>query len=310
VLLQMPFIVTASAIVSWAALSVVSRILMLRYGLDPWLFSFVQLCAGGIALLLMSGKEMVSIKSFQSPMTWLLGILRVLSAAIYTTVLTLVSVLEAGLLGAVSIPLIGIAIWIMSGKQPARWEWIGHLGILISIAILTINLSGDIRLPVFWLMVANAISLVALTILAERHPDNVSDVPKVRLRFTGSVLLITAVFFLIFRLFQNGLSIGSLDWTLLISGISVGVALRAPAMILAFWSIRIIGAHGYTTAIVFLPVVGMTFEQIAYKFELVEVSRFQSETLLLATGVIFSTFIVLFTRERAKREKIEISLPI
>jgi len=79
------YIVTFSTMLCWALLSVVSRILLLR-------FSFVQPCAGGVTLLVMAGKGGLNSTSFLQPVTWVLGALRVVSAALYTTVLVSVSV--------------------------------------------------------------------------------------------------------------------------------------------------------------------------------------------------------------------------
>lgn len=297
------WVVTVGAILSWAALSAVSRILLLRFEFDPWSFSFVQLCSGGILLLAMAGKGSLAMTSFRRPITWLLGSLRVLSAAIYTAVLAWVSVLEAGILGSMSVPLIAIVVWMIFGRRAARGEWLGHLAILVAIVLLVVNLDGGIRFAVLWLMLLNALCLVLISILAERHPENVSDQPGARLGFTGAVLLVTAGLFLTVRFVQGGPSTGIWDWWFLVSGTSVGIALRAPAMVLAFWSIRLIGAQNYMGAISFLPIAGMVFEELAFELGLIDVSRFQSETLFLAIGVIIGTLMVFFARMRAAHAK-------
>ncbi|MEM8538966.1 MAG: translation-associated GTPase, partial [Pseudomonadota bacterium] len=97
--MQLSVIVTLSAILWWALLSAVSRVLMVNYALDPWLFGFLQLCIGGFALLLVSGRGGFDPTSFKRPSTWAISGFRVLSAAIYTVVLSYISVLEAGTLG-------------------------------------------------------------------------------------------------------------------------------------------------------------------------------------------------------------------
>jgi hypothetical protein len=76
--------VTIGAVLTWASVSAVSRVLLVRLGLDPWSFSFIQLCSGGLALLAMSGKAAFGAVSFRRPSTWILGFFRVLSAALYT----------------------------------------------------------------------------------------------------------------------------------------------------------------------------------------------------------------------------------
>lgn len=302
--MYLPFIVTIGATLSWAALSVVSRILLLTLNLDPWPFSFVQLCAGGLALLVLSGRQFRNLSSLFRPTTWVLGALRVLSAALHTAVLVWVSVLEAGILGAINIPMTAIALWLIFGRHPARAGWLGHLLILAAITVLVWKLEIDNSRLAVGLMMLNAMCLVAIATLAERHPDNISDQPGVRLRFTGAVLLVTAALFLAVRFVQGGFGDGATDWTLLIVGGAVGVALRAPSMVLSFWSIRLVGAQNYTASISLLPLFGMAFEQAAIAAGLLDVSRFQIGTLLLALGVVIGTLLVLATRLKETRSSI------
>lgn len=295
------YTVTFSAMLCWALLSVVSRILLLQFNFEPWMFSFIQLCAGGITLLVMAGKGGLNSASFLQPVTWVLGALRVVSAALYTTVLVLVSVLEAGVLGALNLPVIVFAVWALSLKRPSRIEWIGHFLILGAIAVLIRSLEPDIRVFVGWIMGLNALCLAAITLLSERHPDNTSDLPGARARFSGAVLLVTAAFFLLARLVQNGPDNSTIAMPLLASSILVGVFLRAPAMYLAFWSIRLAGAMGYTAAVTLLPLFGMMFEQAAIAMGLLETSRFRMETLGLALVVITGTLLIVLSRDNTAK---------
>lgn len=293
--------ITLAAVVSWAALIAVSRILLLRLGLDPWAFSFVQLCAGGLVLVAAGGRRRAGLGSLRRPSTWALGVFRVLSAASYTAVLAWVSVMEAGVLGAVNVPLVAAAVWFAFGRRPARGEWIGHLVILAAITPLVAALDGGIRHPAVGLMLINEVCLVASTLLAERHPDNVSDEPGVRLRFTGTVLLVTAALFLAVRTLQGGGTADIWTWPMLVAGGLVGVALRAPSMVLSFWSIRLVGSQNYMAATSLLPLIGMGLEQAAYASGLIDITRFRTETALLALGVVAGTLMVAAARLRAAR---------
>lgn len=294
--MSLPIIVTLAAIVCWAALSVASRVLLLGYDLDPWSFSFVQLCAGGVVLLAASGREIFDLSSFRRPSTWVLGVLRVFSAALYTAVLAWVSVLEAGIMGAIIVPLIAVAVALIYGRRPARGEWVGHLVILGAIAVFLSTLEPEIWRPAVGLMALNALCIVATSILLERHPDNISAQPKARLRFTGAVLLVTAVLFLVVRMAQGGLTGAGVDWPLLLAAGGVGVLLRAPSMVLSFWSIRLIGAQNYLASVSLLPLIGMGFEQAAFAAGLLAVSRFQIGSLILALVVVGGTALVLVAR--------------
>ncbi|QBY01552.1 hypothetical protein E2K80_13145 [Rhodophyticola sp. CCM32] len=289
-------LITTGAILCWALLSVVSRILLLAYDLDPWMFSFLQLFAGGVALLILSGKGGLDLTSFVRPSTWVLGALRVLSAALYTAVLVWVSVPEAGIFGALNLPVVAIIVWIVMGQRPARFEWVGHGLALGAVVMLALQLEPGFRTTVLGLMGLNALCLAGMSLLVEAHPDNRSDLPGARTRFTGAVLLVTAIVFLAARIVQTGSVDGRVDMTLILSSVAVGIFLRAPAMLLAFWSIRLAGTQNYTAAISLLPVFGLVFEQLAVALGLIETSRFQIGTVYLLGLVLLGTFLILFAR--------------
>ncbi|MEP3246499.1 MAG: hypothetical protein ABJN40_16015 [Sneathiella sp.] len=299
--MSLPFTITAAAIFLWSILSVVSRVLLLNFHLDPWFFSFMQLFSGGIILLVMGGKHTFSLASFRLPFTWIIGMLRVLSAALYTAALVWISVLEAGTIGTFAVPLIAIALWLFHGKQPSYGEWTGHIVITGAIIALFFHIENTVAYEVLWLMVSNALCLVLISILAERHPDNISDEPGARFRFTGSVLLVTASFFLLLKLGQGGATAPFLDWQSISISVAVGVTLRAPSMVFAFWSIRLVGAQNYLAAIALLPFAGMVLEQAAVAYGLLSSSRLQTETFVLALVVAGGTLIVVFARSRANR---------
>lgn len=297
----LPLLVTLGSILCWAAVIASSRMVLLRFGFDPWAFSFVQLCAGGIALVGLGRRGGQDMSSFRRPGTWLLGVLRVLSAAAYTAVLVWISALEAGILGAVATPMVALAVWAAYGRRPAAGEWLGHAVILAAIATLLAGLAGGWRHPAVGLMLINEACLVAATLLAERHPDNVSDAPGARLRFTGAVLLVTAGLFLAARLVQGGSAAGIWTWELLLSGVAVGVAFRAPSMVLSFWSTRLVGSRNYMAAASILPLLGMALEEAMFALGLIGESRFAPGTALLGLGVAAGTLLVVAARLRAAR---------
>lgn len=301
--MRLAFLVTLGAILSWAAVIAASRILLLRLDIDPWAFSFVQLCAGGVLLLALGGRRRPDLSSLRRPSTWLLGVLRVISAACYTAVLAWVSVLEAGIMGAVATPMVSAAVWAAFGRRPARGEWLGQTLILLAILPVVAGLEGGLRHPAIVLMVVNEICLVSAMLLTERHPDNVSDEPGVRLRFTGAVLLVTAGLFLAARALQGGGADGIWDWRLLAAGAAVGIAFRAPSMVLSFWSTRLVGAQNYMAAASLLPLIGMGLEQLAYAAGVIQVSRFAPQTALLGVGVAAGTLLVVAARVRAARRQ-------
>jgi len=293
--------VTIGSVFTWAALAAANRVLLLRFGFDPWTFTFVQLCAGGAVLLAAGGRQRLDLSSFRRPTTWMIGVLRVLSAALYAAVIARVSVLEAGVLGSVNVPMVVAAVWLAFGRPPARGEWLGQMVILTPILLLVAGLPGGLRDSAVLLMLLNEVCLVGATLLAERHPDNVSDHPGSRLQFTGALLLITAALFLTIRAASGG-GLGVIwNWRLLAAGAAVGIAFRAPSMLLSFWSIRLVGAQNYMVALSPLPLLGMAFEQSAFAAGLIDISRFQAENVLLAFGVVAGTLLIAAARVRAVR---------
>ncbi|NMM44963.1 hypothetical protein HH303_10775 [Rhodospirillaceae bacterium KN72] len=300
-------LVTAGAIASWALLSVVGRILLLRLPIDPWAFSFIQLCTGGAALVVASmlfaaPRASFRFQRFARPTTWILGVLRVASAAIYTTVLGWLSVLETGTIGAVSVPLAALGVWIVFRRRPSRGEGWGHLVILGASGFLLTGLEDPLQPIVAGLMGLNALATVGIALLVERHPDNLSDEPGARLQFTGTVLMVTAAFFLALRAVQAPASeTADWDWQLIAVSAVFGIVLRAPSTVLAFWSIRLAGTQNYAAAIAFLPLIGMGFEESAVAIGLIDVSRFDPGTLLIALIVLAGTGAVIATRLHTKR---------
>ena len=301
-------LVSAAAVLSWSALIAISRILLVRYDFDPWAYTFIQLCAGGVCLLAIGGYGRVSLASFARPSTWILGILRVLSAALFTAVLVHVSAMEAGVLGAINMPMVAVAVWLFFDRRPTRLEWLGHAAILIAIVPLVVRLEGGIANPAVILMIFNEIVLVAGTLMAERHPDNSGTEPGSRARFTGAVLLVTAGLFLALQVLEVG-GVGDVEWSapLIVSAVLVGVFLRGPSMFLTFWSTRLIGSQNYVACCTLLPVIGMALEQAAFHLGLIDVSRFRPETMVLTAGVVAGTLIAVAARIRAARRKAPLS---
>lgn len=285
-------IIALAAILSWALLSVVSRVLLVKFGFDPWMFSFLQLVSGGITLLALGYRGGRVRHSFARVSTWGLGALRVLSAALYFAVLASISVLEAGTLGAINLPVVAIMVFALNRTHPRGLAWAGHLIILGAVALVAARLEPDIRTSVLALMALNAVCLGAMNLIAEHHPENKSASLSGRAWFSGVVLSITAAVFLGARLVQGGELLGALGWPLLASSLIVGVCLRAPSMFLTFWAINAVGAQGYTAAIALLPLFGMGFEQAAIALGVLDSSRFQMPMLYLALLALAGTLLV------------------
>ncbi|WP_107496468.1 EamA family transporter [Thalassobius sp. I31.1] len=299
--MQQGWLISFGAVLFWALLSAVTRVVLVRFDLDPWGFSFVQLTTGGLVLLLFSVKAPFAKTSFLRPSTWIIGVFRVLSASLYTALLAIVSVLEAGIMGAISMSVVAISVWLVFARPPARGEWIGHLVVLACAAALVAKVDPSIRTITLTLVFANTICVVGMTVLAELHPDNLSEDPAVRIRFSGTVLLVTAGMFFLARLAQTGLSAEFWDWHMLLFGTLVGIFLRAPSMVLAFSSIRLVGSQNYSAATAFLPLFGMLMEHLFYLLGWINVTRFQLDFLYLGIGTAIGAITVIAARILARR---------
>lgn len=256
------------------------------------MFSFLQLVAGGITLLAIGARGAGATQSFTRTSTWVLSALRVLSAALYTAVLAWISVLEAGTIGSINLPVIAFLIFMLNRATPSGLAWLGHVMILMAAALMAFQFQPDVRAAVLGLMGLNAVCLGAMNVIAERHPENTSSSLSGRAWFSGVVLSITAAVFLGVRVVQGGEAFGTLDGPLILSSLLVGVLLRAPSMFLTFWAISVSGAQGYTAAIAFLPLFGMAIEQIAIAVGFLEISRFEYEFVYIAILALAGTLLV------------------
>lgn len=298
-----PLLFTLGSFALWALLLVVSRVILVRYDVDPWSFAFVQLIAAGIVLIALStGGEPADWSSLLRIQTWVYGTLRVTTAAASTAALFHVTVTHAGMQGTSKVVFGVVGARLAFGRRPAGLEYGGHLVILAGISVLiATRLDGGIRNPAVLLILVSDLTVVASSLVAEAHPDNNSDNPTVRLRFSGTVLLVTAALFLVFRVLQEGIAwrsgrfgieSGAAVW---ISGLVVGIALRGPAMHCSLKAIRLVGAEVYLMVAPSLLLAGLMFETIATSLGLIEPAGYGAIDIVLicviagGVGWVFST---------------------
>ena len=302
-------LIALSSITVWAILLVISRGLLIKYRFDPWSFACIQLISGGSVLIAFSTGGTVDWRSLRRISTWCYGVLRVVSASAFTTAIVHVSVVYAGLLGTMNVPVAMIAVWYLFSRKPVKWEWPGHVAIGGGIILLIIQMDDGIHNPAVLWMAVTTVSTVTSTIIAEKHPDNNNADPLARRRFTGVVLLITAVLFLIWRIVQTASSgyeeaqTGMLapvvfDIKLWIAGILLGGVFRGPAMHLSLQSIRLVGADTYLIVVAMLPFMGWIFELIAVRIGLLQPSPVPFFHLMTGLVIVGSCVLVIIGRAR------------
>lgn len=302
-------LIALGSITVWGILLVISRGLLIRYQFDPWSFACIQLIGGGLTLIAFSTGETVDWRSLRRISTWCYGVLRVVSASAFTTALVHVSVVYAGLLGVMNVPVAMIAVWFLFSRKPVKWEWLGHVAIGGGIVLLIVQLDGGIDNPAVLWMAVTTVSTVTSSMIAEKHPDNNNANPLARRRFTGVVLLITAILFLVWRIVQTASSgyeeaqadrLASVvfDMKLWGTGIILGGVFRGPAMHLSLQSIRLVGADTYLIVVAMLPFMGWIFELLAIRMGLLQSSTVPFFHLVTGFVIVGSCVLVIIGRAR------------
>lgn len=262
--------VVAAAVLTWAGMLVVSRLLLHDRGLDPWMFSFVQLFSGGLVLVALSRGAHLGNAALRRVDTWLVGVCRVATGALMMAALVHINVMQAGFIGAMNVPMAALAVWIVFSRRPGRAELMAQALLLVGVLVLVASLTGGVRNPAVVLLALSEVAVVGSAILAERHPHNQAADLATRLRLSGIVLLITAGAFVALRGAQvmlggaATLDLADLaDPALWLAGIGVGVVFRGPATYLTFRAVQLAGTQNYTLAVITLPLFGLGLEVVA-----------------------------------------------
>ncbi|MGI9612825.1 MAG: EamA family transporter [Acidimicrobiales bacterium] len=305
---------TLASFALWALLMVASRIVLVRYQIDPWSFVFIQLIAGGIVLIALSTSgEPADWSLLLRAQTWVYGTLRVTAAAASTAAVVHATVTQAGTLGMSKVVIGVMGARLAFGRRPTSRE---HGGLLMVIAGITVliatRLDGGIRNPAVLLMFVSDLAVVVSSLIAEAHPDNNSSNPAIRLRFTGTVLLITAALFLGFRVLQEGAAWRSgglgVDWgpAVWIGGLVVGILLRGPAMHCSLRAIRLVGAEVYLMVAPSLAFIALIFETIAAASGLIEPASHGAVDIVLMCVIASGVLWVFATRRSADRTSMQV----
>ncbi|MBO6562630.1 MAG: hypothetical protein JJ959_18935 [Nisaea sp.] len=262
--------VLIGAVGSWALLLALSRAVVLGYGLDPWMFTFLQLLSGGVFLLLIARRGETGSSVLLRADTWLIGVFRVGTAALYMASLLHVDVMQASFFGAIGVPASTLAVWILFDRRPAAAELVGHLPLIAGAAIVASGFTDGFLNPAVGLLLVSSCCVLGANLLAERHPHMQALGPGTRIRLTGTVLVITAAGFAAWRFLQ-----ASVDWAgpaggldpvdllrpeLWIAGLGLGITLRGFCTYLGFRAAAVAGTQNYMAAVLALPIVGALLE--------------------------------------------------
>jgi drug/metabolite transporter (DMT)-like permease len=277
------FGIVLAALASWSLLLVVSRVILTNTGFDPWIFTFLQMMAGGLFLMLVSGRPRGFGPLLRDPITWIYGMLRVATAAFFTAALLHTSAANAAFLALLSVPTAAIVVWGVMGRRPRPCELPGHFLILLGLLALAGSLEDGFRNPALVFMILSELCVVASTLIAEVHPVNQTEDRRQRAALTGAMLLASACVMLlcavgigamaqispgVVAFFPGDLAWIRDPWTVLDPGLwlaagLVGVLLRGPSMLLALKAIHRVETTNYLAGMAALPLTAVLFEAAA-----------------------------------------------
>ncbi|SDR34073.1 translation-associated GTPase [Pseudovibrio sp. Tun.PSC04-5.I4] len=314
--------VCLATMVSWAALIVVSKGLLLAYNLDPWIFTIIQLMFGGIFLIAVSGKLTATLTALRSPHTWAYGVVRVISASCFTASLLYISAANAGFFGLVSVPFSALIFALLFFRLPSLLELPGHIVIAGGMVLLITSLENTFSNPAVFLMMFSELAVVVSVMIAEYHPQNQGTNLKDRASLSGVMLLASALVMLV-SLAALSLLTGATqattatqaaaDWkqslplldlaqvwspTMWIAAVAVGITMRGVSMFLSMQAINLVGSQNYVATIAALPFASLLFELLADR------SGFIPQNLPTPTAIIAGTIMacgslgILWARQR------------
>ena len=206
-----PLAVAVAATIAWAILLVATRVVLIRFEINAWGFTLVQLLTGGLAMMAFGRRATIAWASLLSPSIWAYGALRVVSAGSASAALLYVTVMQDTLLAAMNVPLAALVLVVVTRQRLPGGQLLAHAIMIAGIAIMAFSLPGGLLNPAVMLEVIAECAVVASTLLIERHPENRRDDIQARCLFTGTVLMVTAAMFILAWAISGalGVSIGS-----------------------------------------------------------------------------------------------------
>ena len=307
-----------ASLLSWALLLVVSRATLLGLELDPWLFTFIQVMAGGALLVAIAGRSGALAEGWRNPRTWIYGVLRFATAAFFTAALVHTSTANAAFLAMVCVPIRVVLLWLVRSRRPYPWELPGHAVLLLGFALLAQSLEGGVRNPALVLIILSELCVVASTLVGELHPLNQTEDPRQRAGLTG-IMLLTSAFFMLLAVLGLGLVVQwlpsvrtavsanvtwlanptlALDARLWVSAVLVGIVLRGPTLFLSLKAIRHVGTENYVAAMTAVPFMTLAFEAAAGALGLAELTPVAARPTVFGAMMILGSLGVCWARSK------------
>ncbi|WP_310621332.1 EamA family transporter [Flexibacterium corallicola] len=313
-------LICALAMLSWSTLIVVTKGILLAQNLDPWIFTVIQMAAGGIFLIMIGGRANGALASMRSGYTWLYGGLRVFSACSYSAALLYVSAANAGFFTFLAIPFSAIATALLFSRWPTRGELPGHLSIVLGTAALIAALDGTYSNPAVYLMVASELGVALATIVAELHPSNQSNTPRQTASLSGVMLLSSATVMLVMLTLaslytgdtnpQDIMSASSLQESFLprlelahiwnphmwLFATLVGLTFRGMSMYFSLQAISLVGGQNYLATAAILPFMSLILESMGHTLGWMPESTTTNMAVVAGAVMAIGSLMLLFSR--------------
>ncbi len=266
-------------VVAWSVLTVGIRATLNGFGFEPWSLALAVQMMGGAALLVAAGIRALPLDPIRRWATWVIGGLRVLTTCAFTNALLHASAGQVSQLTTVNVLLATVGALLLFGRRRRRAELPGFLVIAFGLLLLVSRLDGGWTNPAVLFVLFSETSVVAASLLAEKHPDNLGT-RRQRLALTGFVTLLSAMGLLLawaavglLPAMPVGLSTADVVATLTspwlwLMAFVLGAMLRGPATYVAFDITARLGADGYMLGMSAMPLLVMALEPAAASFGL------------------------------------------
>lgn len=317
-----------TAVFFWGLLDAGSRYAVVALGADPWVFSCLNLVVGAAILLMIAGRGSAGLETIHKFHTWIFGFFRVLMTLFLVFAFTVLSASEANFMLRINV-VMGMAVaWLLFKRTPSWTDAPGVLLLVGGFSTLVWN-QGDAQL--YWavgLVVAAAACDTVLTVVAETHPTSrKASGLHARCRYTGFVLLVTALFFFVIAMLLafTGNALSSLTtpgsafaqvmthtpqladfvhvptW---VASILIGSLLRAPSMYLYLYAARLLKTENLMMAATLAPFATLGAESFFVAAGVLEAPTLDMLDVAAGVTMTFGALSMVLTRMMRSRKEI------
>lgn len=315
----------------YGLIDVVNRYAVTSFHANPWSFSFIQLLAGGVVLVLLAGVGRTSHRTLQNPASWAIGFLHIITMLMYVLAMVTISATEMNFMSKSAVLFSILLAWGVQGRRPSSTDYCGALIMLAGLAMLIWRQPEGLLTPAVIFVILGAFANALAALLTERHPEsNKASGMRERCRYTGVILALTSFALLIFMLGLSQLKVfgsmlpqslavvvsqvpppseyfsGASVWAAVI----VGITLRAPVTYAMYYSIRLLKADNFLMILALIPFVALLFESLFGVFGLLDTTMISPVDivagLVITTGSVLTVIMRLIRRHNEKiRQELE-----